>query len=136
MPDGPALFGRRETLLYGTSDLPEQMNIRELWTHIGELQQGGYDVTRLLVALYEKIAFPLTPFVMVVLGLPFAFRMGRRGSLFGIGVALALVIVYWAVFAFFQSLGNEGLLSPLLAAAAPDVLFALAGLYLFLSLRS
>ena len=39
------------------------------------------------------------PLVMVLLGLPFAFKVGRRGSLYGVGVALLLVLVYWATFA-------------------------------------
>jgi LPS export ABC transporter permease LptG len=136
LPVDPELFGRRERFLTGSSRLPEQMNIVDLWTHTRDLQRSGYDVTGLLVSLYEKIAYPLTPLVMVLLGLPFAFRIGRRGSLYGIGVALGMVIAYWAVFAFFQSLGREGLLSPLLAAGAPNGLFALAGAYLFLTLRS
>lgn len=136
LPVDSEIFGRRERFLMGSSRLPEQTNIVDLWTQTRELERAGYDVTGLLVGLYEKIAYPLTPLVMVLLGLPFAFRIGRRGSLYGIGVALGMVIAYWAVFAFFQSLGREGLLSPLLAAGAPNALFALAGAYLFLTLRS
>jgi LPS export ABC transporter permease LptG len=136
LQEGPELFGRREQLLTGTSRLPDQTSFLDLWNQIRDLRAAGYYVDELSVGLYEKIAYPLTPLVMVLLGLPFAFRIGPRGSLYGIGVALILVITYWAVFALFQSLGMDGRLNPLLAAGAPNVLFALAGAYLFLTLRS
>ena len=73
---------------------------------------------------------------MVLLGLPFAFKMGRKGSLYGIGIAFGLVIVYWAVFATFNALGIEGIVAPSLSAWAPNLLFGLSGSYMLLSVRS
>jgi lipopolysaccharide export LptBFGC system permease protein LptF len=73
---------------------------------------------------------------MVLLGLPFAFKVGRRGSLYGIGVALLLVLVYWAVLAIFNALGLETLLDPRVAAWAPNVLFGLLGVYLMLYIKT
>ena len=74
--------------------------------------------------------------VMVLLGLPFAFKVGRRGSLYGIGVALLLVLVYWAVLAIFNALGLEALFDPWVAAWAPNVLFGLFGFYLMLYVKT
>jgi lipopolysaccharide export LptBFGC system permease protein LptF len=73
---------------------------------------------------------------MVLLGLPFAFKVGRRGSLYGIGVALLLVLVYWAVFATFNAMGLENLLEPRAAAWGPNVLFGLLGIYLLLYVKT
>ncbi len=73
---------------------------------------------------------------MVLLGLPFAFRVGRRGSLYGIGVALLLVLVYWATYAIFNALGLESLLDARAAAWAPNALYALLGVYLMLYVRT
>ena len=135
--DPPGNFAQRERLLRPDSDeYYEGLPIKDLRELIARLDDKGYDTTRMRVSLYSKIVHPTTPLVMVILGLPFAFRIGRRGSLYGIGIALLLVIVYWAAFAVFRALGIESLLPPLLAAWTPNVLFTIFGLYLLLHVRT
>jgi lipopolysaccharide export LptBFGC system permease protein LptF len=99
-------------------------------------RRSGYDTTQLKVAYYARTAFPFTPLVMVLIGLPFAFRMGRKGSLYGIGISFGLVMVYWGLFAVFNALGLEGVVRPVVAAWAPNLLFGMSGAYLLLSVRS
>ena len=108
----------------------------ELGTEIRQLEQRGYDTTRLRVQYHAKWARPWSPLVMVLLGLPFAFKVGRRGSMYGVGVSLLLVLIYWGTFALFNALGLETLLDPLFAAWAPNVLFALIGGYLMLYIKT
>ena len=100
------------------------------------LRNSGYDTTRLEVAYHAKFAQSLTPLVMMLLGLPFAFKVGRRGSLYGVGVALLLVLIYWATYAVFNALGLETVLRPAIAAWTPNVLFGLLGTYLLLYVRT
>jgi LPS export ABC transporter permease LptG/LPS export ABC transporter permease LptF len=124
-PEGPSDFVKEWKS-------PEQMTYAELHKFVRNLQRRGYDVQELLVALYDKMAFPLVSLTMVVLGLPFCFRMGRRGSLYGIGVAIALVGVFLLTFSTTNALGGIGLVPPFLAAWAPNILFAGSGIYLLL----
>jgi LPS export ABC transporter permease LptG/LPS export ABC transporter permease LptF len=130
--DPPENFSRREVSFAIGSDLGEQLSHTALARQIATLRDSGFDTTRLLVAYHAKFARPLTPLVMLLLGIPFAFRIGRRGSLYAVGVALGLVIVYWATFAVFHALGLETILPPVLAAWAPNVLYTLVGSYLAL----
>lgn len=134
--DPPENFARREISLTVGSDLPDQMSLMELRRQIGLLDLSGFDTTRLRVAFYSKVSLPLTPLVMVMLGLPFAFQVGRRGSLYGIGVALVLVIVYWATFSIFNALGLETILPAFLAAWAPNVIYTLIAGCLMLYIRT
>jgi lipopolysaccharide export LptBFGC system permease protein LptF len=134
--DPPDNFARREYLWSNSGELPEQMTLEDLGEQIRLLERSGYDTTKLRVAWHAKLAHPVTPLVMVMLGLPFAFRLGRRGSLYSIGVALVVVIVYWATLATFEALGLETVLPPVLAAWAPNVLYGCAGLYLLLFVRT
>ena len=134
--DPPENFARKERTLEARGDYIAQLSLSELREQIESLRATGYDTTRLEVDFQGKLAHPLTPFVIVLLGLPFAFRIGRRGSMYGIGVALLLVIVYWSVLAVFLALGHESLLPPILAAWAPNVLFSILGLYLILHIRT
>lgn len=134
--DPPENFAGRESRLRALGTLTEQMSLGELSDQIKQFQSNGYDVTRVRVAFHKKIAQAATPLVMVLLGLPFAFRVGRKGSLYGIGVALLLVLVYWGVFAVFNALGLETLLDPIVAAWAPNVFFGLLGSYLMLYIKT
>ena len=53
-----------------------------------------------------------------------------------VGVALMLVLVYWAAFAIFNALGLEAILDPMVAAWTPNILFGLMGTYLMLYIRT
>lgn len=134
--DPPEHFARRERTVVRENDLPEQMSLEDLAVQIRALENSGFDTTRLRVEWHVKLARSLTPLVMVLLGLPFAFRVGRRGSMYGVGVALLLVLAYWAAFAITNALGLEGALPPLVAAWAPNTLFAVLGTWMFSLVRT
>jgi LPS export ABC transporter permease LptG/LPS export ABC transporter permease LptF len=110
----------------------QEMNFGQLDRYIRDLRQSGFDTMRLRVALWHKLAYPLIAIVMAVLAIPFALSMGRRGSLTGIAVAIALALTYWVLDGFFGALGNVNYLPAALAAWTPDVLFGLTGGYLLL----
>ncbi len=114
----------------------EQMSAFELRRYISELSQSGFDVVRLSVQFYRKFAYPLMAFVVVWIGIPFAFSTGSRGALTGIALSIGVAIVYWAASSLFESMGNLNQLPPLVAAWSPDVLFGLGGVYLFLRVRT
>ena len=130
--DHPDNFTRRERTLVAGNDLPQQASIADLDEEIAGLGKSGYDTTRLRVQYWQKTASVATPLVTVLLGLPFAFKVGRRGSMYGVGVGLVLAIVFWATAAIFNALGLETILPPLLAAWSPNVFFAAIGVYLLL----
>lgn len=108
----------------------------ELKNYIDYLKQSGYNATELLVQLHMKISFPLSCLVMVLLGVPFSFSMGKKGAFFGITSSVAIAICYWGIFRVFEQLGAYGMLAPFLAAWAPNLLFGAAGLVLLLTIRT
>jgi LPS export ABC transporter permease LptF/LPS export ABC transporter permease LptG len=123
----PSFFKREEK----PSDT---MAFGELQAYIANLESKGFDVAKFKVQLQRKLAFPMVGLVMTLLAVPFSFIVARRGALYGIGIAIVIAIVYWAVLGTFEALGNNALLHPALAAWAPNLLFGAAGLYLILTL--
>ena len=115
---------------------PEEMRFRELERLTRHLRSGGYPTASLETALQAKLAQPALLPVMALLGVPFAFRVGRRGALAGIGVGLTLGILTLVFSAFSTKLGEVGALPPWLAAWSPAILFGLAGAYLTLRIRT
>ncbi len=111
---------------------PDDMTFAQLFRYVEAIRKSGYSAEELSVKLYQKTSWPFISVVMVLIALPFAFRIGKRGALYGIGIALIVGIIYWMVFAIFTKFGEVGNLPPLLAAWSANVLFAIAALYLFL----
>jgi LPS export ABC transporter permease LptF/LPS export ABC transporter permease LptG len=115
---------------------PDRMNFVELRRHIQELQTSGYTVTEYEVALQRKFAFPLVTLVMTLIAVPFAVTTGRRGAMYGVGVGIVLALVYWTAISVFAAFGASGLMSPTLAAWAPNLLFGATAAYLLLTVRT
>ena len=114
----------------------QQMNFSELRDYILDLTQSGFDTVRLRVQFHKKFAFPAFAFVMGLLAVPFAFLTGNRGALAGVAVSIGVAIFYVSINALFEQMGNMNQLPAALAAWSPDVIFALAGSYFLLHLRS
>jgi LPS export ABC transporter permease LptG len=112
------------------------MNSSELKEYIRYLQKNRSDPLRYQSQLYNNYAFPFSSLVMVFIAIPFSFLMGNRGALFGIGIAVGISMVYWGALGIFSSVGSTGIMSPLLAAFAPLVVFSLISLVLFLKIRT
>ena len=109
-----------------------EMDYETLRNYIQDLQQSGFDTVRLKVQLQKKFAFPLITLVMAVLAIPFSAQGRRGGALAGVAIALGIAIVYWVTAGLFEAMGNANQLPALLAAWAPDFIFALAGGYMLL----
>src|SRR6185437_2243134 len=114
----------------------QEMSYEELRAYIRDLEQAGFDVVRLRVALQKKLAFPLITLVMAILAVPFALSMGRKGALSGVATALIIALVYWVTSNLFEAMGNVSQLPPLIAAWAPDIIFGLTGGYMILKTPS
>ena len=115
---------------------PDRMNFAELRRYIADLQASGYNVLEHQVALYRKFAFPLVTIIMTLIAVPFAVTTGRRGALYGVGVGIALALVYWTMISVFAAFGAAGILAPALAAWAPNLLFGASAAYLLLTVRT
>jgi lipopolysaccharide export LptBFGC system permease protein LptF len=114
----------------------ERMTYQQLKRYIVELRASGIDVTEHEVELHRKVSFPWVTLIMTLIAVPFAVTTGRRGAMYGIGLGIVLALVYWITMSVFGAIGASGLIHPLLAAWAPNVLFATAAAYLLLTVRT
>ncbi len=133
---GTRLGGRRETPFVveapeaarvfqaGALD-PRQMTSPQLSRFILARRQSGADVSALETGLQQRSAAALSTLLLTLLGLPSAFRHGKRGAVAGIGIALLIGLGYLAFSTITVKLGTSGALVPVLAAWGPNVLFGL-----------
>jgi len=115
----------------------EKMSYRELSKYINNLNKNGYDTTRYRVDLLGKIAYPLASLILALVATPFALMVGRRGGLAtGVVIAFGTSYLYWVIYSLCVALGHGGTLPPIIAAWTANVLFAIAGGYMLLTVRS
>jgi lipopolysaccharide export system permease protein len=114
----------------------EFMTVGDLNKYIGDLRASGFNVVPPSVELQRKLAFPLVTLVMTLIAIPFGVGAGRRGALYGIGLGIVIALSYWILISAFVAIGRAGVLPPVLAGWAPNILVAgLAG-YLLLRART
>ena len=114
----------------------DRMTYGELKKYIEQLQASGYHVVPYMVQLQKKVAFPFVTVIMTLLAVPFAVTTGRSGAVYGVGVGLVLALIYWTALSVFGALGAGGWISPVLAAWAPNIIFASAAACMLLTVRT
>jgi len=114
----------------------DQMTFTQLRRYIATIRTAGYSAEKLAVQLWVKTSWPALSVVMALIALPFAFKIGKRGALYGVGIGLILGIFYWMVFLLFTKFGEVGNLPPILSAWAANVLFAIGAVYMFLHVET
>ncbi len=115
---------------------PDRMNFATLRQYIEGLMARGYNVLEYQVALQRKIAFPFVTIIMTLIAVPFAVTTGRRGAMYGIGAGIVLALAYWTMISVFAAVGTAGLVPPMLAAWAANLIFGAAAMYLLLTVRT
>lgn len=114
----------------------QSMTLTQLQDYVKQLKLNGLSTGNYEVDLQRKIAFPLMTLVMTLIALPFGVTTGKRGALYGIGLAICLAFAYQIANTAFGFFGSAGLLPPTLAAWAPNLLFLSGALYGLLTVRT
>lgn len=119
--EAAAFFGRQRT--------PSEMSREELGREIALFSRSGINVASLLVEYHLKLAMPLAGFIFVIIGAPLSL-LSRKGRTVGIISSVVVVLLYYVLLSLCRSLGRSDLLSPLLAAWIPNIVFISIGLIL------
>ncbi|MCX6544474.1 MAG: LptF/LptG family permease [Acidobacteria bacterium] len=114
----------------------DAMTYGQLARYIAEMRTVGFNVVKYEVALHRKVSFPLVTVIMMLIAVPFAVTTGRRGAMYGIGLAIVLAVLYRIADSVFGALGTGGVMMPMLAAWSANILFAAVAIYLLLTVRT
>jgi LPS export ABC transporter permease LptG len=115
---------------------PDMMRYGELGELIHSLQRSGANPLELMVERSQKLAIPVAALVIILFGAPLATSAPRGGAAYGVGVSLAVTILYLMLFKVAGAAGNTGTLPPVVAAWLPNVLFGLAAVALLVRVRT
>lgn len=112
---------------------PEDMSFEELTKFIAEVKRNGGNPVRWLVDLNLKLAIPFANFIMVLFGAPLASNKKRSGAIVGVFISLVICFVYFGLVKLTQTMGQNGTLSPVLAAWFSNGVFSVLGLFVLFS---
>lgn len=112
----------------------EFMSFKDLSNYIRNFSNASPDITkRLRVDLHQKISFPFTSLVIILIGASFAIKIKRRGkavAIMGMGMGIIIGFIYYSLMATCVALGKGGILPPLVSAHLANVIFGLIGIIL------
>ncbi|MCX5766309.1 MAG: LptF/LptG family permease [Gemmatimonadetes bacterium] len=115
---------------------PDEMGFAELKNYIKAMERSGGDVKQLRVERMLKIAIPVTCMIIMIFGAPLATSNQRGGAAYGIGVSLAVTVVFLMSVQLTQAIGAKGIVMPELAAWIPCIIFGVAGTVLLARVRT
>lgn len=92
----------------------------------------GRDVTKEVVDLRTKIAFPFINVIIILIGVALASNPRRSGLAIGFGISMCVSFIFFTIVKIAIEMGHQGTISPLVAAWGTNVLFFLFGLFLLI----
>lgn len=104
-------------------------SIRKLLGRIDRLRLIGSKVITEKTLLYSKIAFPLSNFVMAMIGIMVIFLSNKANKMFSMGIAILLGFLLWAFMTISSSAGTAEILSPAWAGFGPLLVFFAIALF-------
>ncbi len=114
---------------------PWTMSSKSLRTQVSALQAqgiGGTAMGNLQINLADKLAWPFSCIIGVIVALPLALRFGKRGKTLGIALSIIAFFVYYLMVSAASAFGRNGALNPYLAAWLPNLIMGTAGALLLL----
>jgi lipopolysaccharide export system permease protein len=109
---------------------PDEMRYAELGRYIDALTRSGSNAKKLQVERALKIAIPFICLLIALFGAPLAISTPKSGAAWGVGASLATTFIVLLMFQLAKAVGAGGVLPPALAAWLPNILVAVAAVYL------
>ncbi|MCL2485787.1 MAG: LptF/LptG family permease [Endomicrobia bacterium] len=114
----------------------EMMDTHAFKKYIRQLRIFGQTALKERIALNIRYASVFSHLIVMMIGIPFALGLGNKfGKILSFTLALGAAFVYWGVQAITQSLGENYILSPFMAAWLPNFIFFAIGIYLLIKVK-
>lgn len=104
--------------------VPEQMSAWNLYLYTQHLRENKQESTRYEIEMWNKLVYPFSVMVMMLLALPFATHQGRQGGISGkIFTGIVLGLSFYFIGRLFAHLGSLNNWQPMLSASVMTVIF-------------
>ncbi|MEK6600207.1 MAG: LPS export ABC transporter permease LptF [Deltaproteobacteria bacterium] len=114
-----------------TSKTNKDLTVSQLKEKIDDMKRGGRDPSPHIIDLHKRFALPASVFVFGLLGIPLGIQRIRTIRFTSFTIGLGVVLFYYVLSTALESLGDKGLLNPVLAVWGTDILMAALGVTMF-----
>ncbi len=126
-------FTPRDVLVAHKADTaPMDLSFAE----VRELARRDPDNVKWQTLLQYQLSFPMANLVLLLVALPFLFRLGRGKGTEGLVLGCLLCLFYFAADFVARTSGTEGAVGPVVATWLPVLFFGSLGVVLYDSMRS
>lgn len=113
-------------------ELVKTLNISELLDFLDQQRAKGSNAISLIeVEHHARYAYPLSTFILTLIGVSLSSRKVRGGTGLHIGVGIALCFSYILFIRFFEEFAKSDSMPPALAVWLPNILYLLIAVYLY-----
>ncbi|MDJ0781165.1 MAG: LPS export ABC transporter permease LptG [Desulfosarcinaceae bacterium] len=114
----------------------DELSFRTLLREIAAIEADGFDARSQRVDLHAKVSFPLICLILALVGGGISLRGNRGEGIFaGILIAIGIAFCYWFSHSICLSLGYGGVLPPMAAAWATNLVFLCVGLFVIMQVE-
>jgi lipopolysaccharide export system permease protein len=114
----------------------DALGVREFKKHINQLKILGRNAVRPKILLHMRFASMFSHIVVMMIAIPFAVGTEKKlNKILSFIFAVCIALVYWCIQAITQSLGENLILSPLIAAWIPNTVFLIIGIFLLIKVK-
>ncbi len=106
----------------------DQMSMKNLMGAVHVFADSGRDVTPVYVELHTRLSLALSPFALLLVGIPCGIRTRRRETSIGLAVSLFLALFFYGFMVLAEGLDRYPALHPEFFAWVPNVLYQVGGL--------
>lgn len=114
-----------------TSKTNRDLTVSQLKQKIDDLKMAGQDPAPYIIDLHKRFALPASIFVFGLLGVPLGIQKVRTTKFTSFTIGLGVVLFYYVLSTALESLGDKGLLNPILAVWGSDIIMAVIGAAMF-----
>ncbi|MCA6071252.1 MAG: LptF/LptG family permease, partial [Endomicrobium sp.] len=114
----------------------DAMNISEFKKYINQLKTFGQTAIKPIIILNTRFASAFSHVVVMMIGVPFVMGLGSKlNRILSFALALGAVFAFWGTQAITRSLGENFILSPIVAAWLPHIIFSTIGIYFLIGVK-
>ena len=131
MPSKDTVLDMRPSDFEIHDNFSQDMSMKELNTNIEKAKiRGTGTLNDLRLEKYRRFVYPLSSFVLTLIGVSISSRKVRGGIGLPLGIGIFLCFAYILTVQFADKFAIKGGLSPLISVWIPNVLFGAIGYYL------
>lgn len=108
----------------------ETMSAAEARNFLEKLKQNGLSATEYLVKYYQRFSFPFTIFIVLFLSISFGGNMQKNVLLMSLLLSLSFAVLYYVTQMLAAVLASWNIISPIVGAWSPFLIFFFLSLFL------